>query len=148
MTAKKMKAAPFAASCDPYYRYMQEIMSTTPRTTSTYSVRRFSTAAQPAVGQMQFFDASLLEKIKKELKSVDGNNDGMMQPEEFRKLLSLHSTNFTDHEIEMVTEAFYAGTGGRGVALDRFLDALEVAAKNPEDTDKVAKTLGIGACGA
>lgn len=135
------------ASCEPYYRYMQEIMSTT-SPASNHQVRLFSTALAPELNSSSKFDPSVLEKIKRELNAVDDNKDGMMQPEEFRKLLRMHGTNFSEREVDMVTECFYAGTAGRGVALDRFLDALQVAAMHPDDVDKVAQTLGISACGA
>jgi Alternative oxidase len=146
MKAKKTSPTAAVSSCDPYYQYMKEIMSVPGPT--MHKVRMFSTDARPAIAQLQHLDASVVATIKSELKTVDSNQDGMMQPEEFRKLLRMHSKHFDEREIDLVTECFYSGTGGRGVSLDRFLEALDVAAKNPEDPDKVAKTLGISACGA
>lgn len=146
-------------SCEPYYQYMQEMMMSPPtQVGQQQQMRMFSTVVPESLSaasgqpprEFQYLDASVLDKIKQEMKAVDDNQDGMMQPEEFRKLLRMHNSNFSDSEIDLVTECFYAGTGGRGVAFDRFLDALDTVAKNnPEGTsDEVAKKLGIGSCGA
>jgi len=142
-----------SSSCRPYYRYTQEIMSSTiTRPTTNNNIRLFSTTtvSDPSLvrDKVQTLDSSVINKIKDELNAVDANHDGMIQPEEFRKLLRMHRTNFNEYEIDSMTECFYSGTGGRGVALDRFVEALQIAAMNPNDADKVAKTLGISTCGA
>ena len=138
------------ASCEPYYHYLREVM--TPTKPSSSQVRMFSTAAAVVPPsepyQARHLDPEILVKIRRDLKAVDDNADGTMQPDEFRKLLRLYNSNFSDHEIEVVTEAFYAGTGGRGVALEKFLEALDTAAADGATSDEVAKKLAIGSCGA
>ena len=153
LEAKKANRDISNASCEPYYQYMQQIMSTP--THAAKQTRMFSTAIPAAklpldqtVTQYSFLDAAVIDKIKQEMKTVDDNQDGAIQPEEFRKLLRMHIANFKEREIDLVTEAFYSGTGGRGVTFSRFLDALDIAAKNPAGADEVAKKLGIGSCGA
>lgn len=130
-------------SCNQYYSYFQDIMMSPP---SARQVRLFSTAIK--VEDSQELNASTIKKIREEMAAVDSNEDRMIQPEEFRKLLRMHTTKFHEREIDLMTESFYAGTGGKGVAFDKFLEALEIAAANPEDPDAVAKKLGIGSCGA
>jgi hypothetical protein len=94
-------------------------------------------------------DAKVLEKIQKDFATIDENKDGVMQPEEFRKLLEMHKTTFSEHEIDLLVESFYSGTGAAGVSFDRFLEALDIAAnKSNEDKEAVAKKLGIDARGA
>ena len=91
----------------------------------------------------------MLRKIQKDFSIIDENHDGLLQPEEFRKLLQMHKSAFTEHEIDTLTECFYSGTSGGGVAFDRFLEAVDLAASQSADSkDAVAKKLGIGACGA
>lgn len=143
MAALDSRKTSYNKSCNQYYSYFQDVMMSPP---SARQTRFFSTAAKAE--EPVELDASVLDKIRKEMKAVDSNEDRMMQPEEFRKLLRMHTTKFSESEIDLMTESFYAGTGGKGVAFDRFLEALEIAAANPEDTDAVAKKLGIGSCGA
>jgi len=59
----------------------------------------------------------------------------------------MHSNAITESEVDLVTECFYSGTSGRGVAFDKFLEALEDVAKQA-GSDAVAQKLGIGSCGA
>jgi len=56
---------------------------------------------------------------------VDKN--GIIDSEELKILLSKHATSFTDDEVVELTELFYASTGGHGVEVMRFLEALDAA---------------------
>lgn len=89
-------------------------------------------------------DSTILSKIRQELHAIDENRDGLLQPEEFRKLLQMHDTAFTQHEIDLLTECFYSGTGARGVSMDQFLEAVSAIKTGSSG----AKTLGIDARGA
>lgn len=119
-------------------------------------VRSFSSEAMGAkvhndsINEFNNLDPSLLNKIKQDIEKIDENRDGVMQPEEFRKLLRMHNSDFSERQIDFATESFYAGTGGRGVSFDRLLEALDTAANTKSDGDEevLAKKLGIGTCGA
>lgn len=141
-------------TCDSYYGYLKQVMAP-PRATNFQSrqARTFSTAA-PAVETndgraFANLDSTVLQKIKKDFQIVDENHDGLLQPEEFRKLLQMHKDTFSEHEINTIAESFYSGTSGAAVSFDRFLEALDMAAasKSP-DKDAIAKKLGLGGCGA
>ena len=119
-------------------------------------VRRFSSAAMDTklnsdnLSGFKNLDPSIVDKIKQDIKKIDENNDGVMQPDEFRQLLRMNNKNFTEQQIDFTTECFYAGTGGRGVSFDRLLEALDSAANTESNAgdEAVAKKLGIGSCGA
>lgn len=111
--------------------------------------RTFSATMAMEGVNVKNLDATVLEKIKKDFQTIDENKDGLMQPEEFRKLLEMHDTAFTEYEIDVLTECFYSGTGARGVSFDRFLEALDLAASMSNmDKDAIAEKLGIDARGA
>lgn len=138
-------------SCDSYYSYLQQVMSTT--TPQQQQSRMFSAAPdmERQETDLKNLDATVLEKIKKDFEAVDENRDGLMQPDEFRKLLQMHKRAFTEYEIDILTECFYSGTGARGVSFDRFLEALDLAANMSSDdkeAEAVGKKLNIDARGA
>jgi len=138
---------PNAAPCT-YYKHFQTMMIS-PTPSSQQQVRMFSAppVADAVTAAAATLDKSILDRIKQEFDKVDDNKDKMMQPEEFRKLLRMHSNAITESEVDLVTECFYSGTSGRGVAFDKFLEALEDVAKQA-GSDAVAQKLGIGSCGA
>lgn len=150
----KYSSAVGAKSCDPYYAYLREVMSNPSLPPMGQQARLFS--AMPAIdnkvdnvdGNFENLNTSVIQKIKKDLQIVDENRDGQMQPEEFRKLLEMHRDSFTEHEIDLLTESFYSGTGARGVSFDRFLEALDIAASKNADKNAIAEKLGIDARGA
>jgi Ca2+-binding EF-hand superfamily protein len=84
---------------------------------------------------------------------VDFDHNGKIDAEELRVLLKKHAT-FTDEEIVELSELFYASRGAEGVPMEKFLSALDQAAKGSEDgrgalgLGKEFKThpLGIGTC--
>lgn len=139
------------ASCNQYYSYMQEMMMTSKPSrpqTRMFSAGPLNDAMATSATSFPHLTAPVIKQIKKDIDLIDENNDGLMQPEEFRKLLQMHKTSFTEHEIDIITESFYAGTAGSGVAFDRFVEALDVAASKTAEKGAVAKKLGIGSCGA
>jgi len=109
-------------------------------------VRMYS--AQP-IPEYKYLNESALKQIQKDIELIDENRDGLLQPEEFRKLLELNKANFTEYQIDLITESFYSGRGGGSVSFDRFVQALDIAASKDLDTaDAIAKKLGLDARGA
>ena len=145
------KQAPTTASCDSYYGYLKEVMSAQPsfhQQARMFSAMPVPNQVEETDGSFQNLNATVIQKIKKDLQIIDENHDGQMQPEEFRKLLEMHKTSFTEYEIDLLTECFYSGTGARGVSFDRFLEALDIAASKDSDKNAIAEKLGIDARGA
>lgn len=55
------------------------------------------------------------------------DKNGIIDSSELKILLQKHATSFSDEEIVELTELFYASTGGHGVEVMRFLEALDAA---------------------
>jgi Alternative oxidase len=68
-----------------------------------------------------------------------------------KELLRKHKNAFTDEEVMIIGEMFYAGRSGAGVPIDRFIEALdqvlvEQTKSDPQDDDS-KNPLNIGQCG-
>ena len=111
--------------------------------------------ATPQATPTNFYNLppAIREQIKIDLASVDFDNNGKIDADELRVLLKKHAT-FSDEEIVELSELFYASRGAEGLPLEKFLNALDQAAKGREDgrgalgLGKEFKThpLGIGTC--
>jgi Alternative oxidase len=79
------------------------------------------------------------------------NNNHRIDAEELKELLRKHKNAFTDEEVMIIGEMFYAGRSGAGVPIDRFIEALdqvlaEQTLSDPLDDDP-KNPLNIGQCG-
>lgn len=83
--------------------------------------------ANPSLPNLRSLTPTVRDAILSDLNSVDINNNGIIDSNELKTLLSKHATSFTDEEIVELTELFYASTGGSGVEVMRFLEALDAA---------------------
>ena len=79
----------------------------------------------PSLPNLNSLTPSIRDAILSDLQTVDINNNGVIDSDELKLLLSKHATSFTDEEIVELTELFYASTGGRGVEVMRFLEAVD-----------------------
>ena len=95
-----------------------------------HSDKATSAAAAAAIGNpslpnLNSLTPSIRDAILSDLQTVDINNNGVIDSDELKLLLTKHATSFTDEEIVELTELFYASTGGQGVEVMRFLEAVD-----------------------
>jgi hypothetical protein len=67
-----------------------------------------------------------------------------------KNLLRKHKNAFTDEEVMIIGEMFYAGRSGAGVPIERFIEALDqvlVEQTQSDITDDPKNPLNIGRCG-
>jgi hypothetical protein len=79
----------------------------------------------PSLPNLNSLTPSIRDAILSDLQTVDINNNGVIDSDELKVLLTKHATSFTDEEIVELTELFYASTGGQGVEVMRFLEAVD-----------------------
>lgn len=79
------------------------------------------------LGFLQNLPPKVRTAILSDLHAVDLDKNGIIDSDELKLLLSKHATSFTDDEVVELTELFYASTGGHGVEVMRFLEALDAA---------------------
>eukprot|EP00986_Skeletonema_menzelii_P012863 scaffold7247_cov143-Skeletonema_menzelii.AAC.10 len=83
--------------------------------------------ASPSQPNLRTLTPNVRDAILSELQQVDIDQNGIINATELKILLSKHATAFTDDEVVELTELFYASTGGHGVEVMRFLEALDAA---------------------
>jgi len=86
-----------------------------------------SAIASPTLPNLRALTPTVRDAILSDLNQVDIDKNGIIDSEELKILLSKHATSFTDDEVVELTELFYASTGGHGVEVMRFLEALDAA---------------------
>jgi Alternative oxidase len=64
-----------------------------------------------------------------------------------KELLRKHKNAFTDEEIVIIGEMFYAGRSGVGVPIERFIEALDQVMLEQTSDDHQQNPLNIGRCG-
>lgn len=79
----------------------------------------------PSLPNLNSLTPTIRDAILSDLQTVDINNNGVIDSDELKLLLTKHATSFTDEEIVELTELFYASTGGHGVEVMRFLEAVD-----------------------
>ena len=83
--------------------------------------------ASPSLPNLRTLTPTVRDAILSDLQQVDIDQNGIISSEELKVLLSKHATSFTDDEVVELTELFYASTGGHGVEVYRFVEALDAA---------------------
>ena len=83
--------------------------------------------ASPSLPKLRTLTPTVRDAILSDLQQVDIDQNGIISSDELKVLLSKHATSFTDDEVVELTELFYASTGGHGVEIYRFLEALDAA---------------------
>lgn len=83
--------------------------------------------ASPSLPKLRTLTPTVRDAILSDLQQVDIDQNGIISSDELKVLLSKHATSFTDDEVVELTELFYASTGGKGVEIYRFLEALDAA---------------------
>lgn len=107
---------------DPYRRQHRFIHSDKPTSAAAAAA---AAIGNPSLPNLNSLTPSIRDAILSDLQTVDINNNGVIDSDELKLLLSKHATSFTDEEIVELTELFYASTGGRGVEVMRFLEAVD-----------------------
>jgi len=110
----------------------------------------------PQADQPLALSASVIEAIKADLVAADKDSNGKIDADELKDLLRKHNSKFTDDEIVELGDLFYAASSAEGVAIEKFIEALEAGfVKGGEDGEAAPfavkgkfKThpLGIGTC--
>ena len=83
--------------------------------------------ASPSLPNLRTLTPTVRDAILSDLQQVDVDQNGIISSDELKVLLSKHATSFTDDEVVELTELFYASTGGHGVEVYRFIEALDAA---------------------
>jgi hypothetical protein len=116
----------------------------------------FSTVA-PIVPNMEQEDTSkaqyrvlgndIIERIKKDFKSVDFNKDGRISSDELKALLQKYDNVFTESEVLEISELFYVGNAGRPIPFENLIQAIDDTLSTKGGHDK-KNSLKVGSCAA